>query len=102
VLGLASALAGSILRVLLETEEVSGERALSHGTLGAGRYLRLIFADSGSGMDEANPGAHFRGVFHDQGGGPLKADLFPVKEVRCRKSRSFAPPLKQRASRTRH
>jgi hypothetical protein len=35
--------AGGILRVLLETEELSGERALSHGTLGAGRYLRLIF-----------------------------------------------------------
>jgi CheY-like chemotaxis protein len=44
--------AGGILRVLLETEDLSGERVLSHGTLGSGRYLRLIVEDSGSGMEE--------------------------------------------------
>jgi signal transduction histidine kinase len=55
--------AGGILRVLLETEELSGERALSHGTLGAGRYLRLIFADSGSGMDEATLARIFEAFF---------------------------------------
>ncbi|HWS69924.1 MAG TPA: AAA family ATPase [Steroidobacteraceae bacterium] len=45
--------AGGILRVMLETLELSGERALSHGTLEAGGYLRLIVEDSGSGMEEA-------------------------------------------------
>jgi PAS domain S-box-containing protein len=55
--------AGGILRVLLETEELSGKRALSHGTLGAGRYLRLIFADSGSGMDAATLARIFEAFF---------------------------------------
>jgi CheY-like chemotaxis protein len=44
---------GGTLRVTLETLELSGERALSHGTLEAGSYLRLIVEDSGSGMEEA-------------------------------------------------
>jgi signal transduction histidine kinase/FixJ family two-component response regulator len=44
---------GGILRVMLETAELSAERALSHGTLGTGGYLRLIVEDSGCGMDEA-------------------------------------------------
>src|SRR6202171_5890836 len=43
---------GGTLRVALTTE-VSGERALSHGTLAPGRYVRLSVEDSGSGMDEA-------------------------------------------------
>jgi signal transduction histidine kinase len=41
------------LRVMLDTIELSAERALAHGTLVAGRYLRLIVEDNGSGMDEA-------------------------------------------------
>jgi signal transduction histidine kinase len=45
--------AGGILRVILETAELSAGRALSHGTLGPGGYLRLIVDDSGSGMEEA-------------------------------------------------
>jgi signal transduction histidine kinase len=45
--------AGGTLRVMLETAELPTERALSHGTLGTGGYLRLIVEDSGSGMDEA-------------------------------------------------
>jgi signal transduction histidine kinase/FixJ family two-component response regulator len=45
--------AGGTLRVMLETAELPAERALSHGTLGTGGYLRLIVEDSGSGMDEA-------------------------------------------------
>ena len=40
------------MRVALEAADVSTERALSHGTLEPGRYLRLIVEDSGSGMDE--------------------------------------------------
>jgi PAS domain S-box-containing protein len=42
---------GGILRVALEAAELSAQ-ALSHGTLGPGRYARLIVADSGSGMGE--------------------------------------------------
>jgi len=44
---------GGTLRVVLETAEVSAERALSHGTLAPGRYVRLAVEDTGSGMDEA-------------------------------------------------
>ena len=44
---------GGTLRVTLETADLSAERALSHGTLAPGRYVRLIVEDSGSGMDEA-------------------------------------------------
>ena len=44
---------GGTLRVTLETTNLSGERALSHGALSAGRYVRLMVEDSGSGMDEA-------------------------------------------------
>src|SRR5882762_937428 len=44
---------GGILRVALETTDVSGERALSHGTIAPGRYVRLTVEDSGSGMDGA-------------------------------------------------
>ena len=44
---------GGTLRVTLETTDLSSERALSHGTLAPGRYVRLIVEDSGSGMDEA-------------------------------------------------
>src|SRR6202035_3232482 len=45
--------AGGILRVMLETVELSGELALLHGRLGTGGYLRLIVEDSGCGMEEA-------------------------------------------------
>jgi CheY-like chemotaxis protein len=44
--------AGGILRVTLETAELFAERALAHGALGAGAYMRLIVEDNGSGMDE--------------------------------------------------
>ena len=42
---------GGTLRVTLEAVELPAQ-ALSHGTLEPGRYVRLIVADSGSGMDE--------------------------------------------------
>jgi signal transduction histidine kinase len=52
-----------LLRVTLETEELSTERALSHGTLARGDYLRLIVEDSGSGMDEATLARLFEPFF---------------------------------------
>jgi signal transduction histidine kinase len=42
---------GGTLRVALESAELPS-KALSHGTLEPGRYVRLIVADSGSGMNE--------------------------------------------------
>jgi PAS domain S-box-containing protein len=41
------------LQVALEATDISTERALSHGTLRPGRYVRLSVKDNGSGMDEA-------------------------------------------------
>jgi len=54
---------GGTLRVMLQTADVSGERALSHGTLGAGCYVRLIVEDSGSGMDQATRSRIFEPFF---------------------------------------
>jgi PAS domain S-box-containing protein len=54
---------GGILRVALETTDVSGERALSHGTIAPGRYVRLTVEDSGSGMDEATLSRIFEPFF---------------------------------------
>ncbi|HEX5092475.1 MAG TPA: ATP-binding protein [Burkholderiales bacterium] len=45
--------AGGKLRVTLQSEDVAGERALSHSMLRAGQYVRLSVEDSGSGMDAA-------------------------------------------------
>jgi signal transduction histidine kinase len=42
---------GGTLHVTLDDAELPAQ-ALSHGTLEPGRYVRLIVADSGSGMDE--------------------------------------------------
>jgi signal transduction histidine kinase len=52
-----------ILRVMLEAAELSGEQALSHGTLGTGGYLRLIVEDSGCGMEEATLARIFEPFF---------------------------------------
>jgi len=54
---------GGTLRVALETTDLSGERTLSHGTLGPGRYVRLSVEDSGSGMDEATLSRIFEPFF---------------------------------------
>ena len=51
------------LRVALEASDLSAERALSHGTLGPGRYVRLIIQDSGSGMDPATLARIFEPFF---------------------------------------
>jgi PAS domain S-box-containing protein len=54
--------AGS-LRVALDTAELSAERALSHGSLGPRRYVRLTIQDSGSGMDDATLSRIFEPFF---------------------------------------
>jgi CheY-like chemotaxis protein/two-component sensor histidine kinase len=45
--------AGGVLTVVLERVAVGEGRLLSHGTLGAGRYVRLAVSDSGSGIPPA-------------------------------------------------
>jgi predicted ATPase/signal transduction histidine kinase/ActR/RegA family two-component response regulator len=42
-----------VLHVALEAADISTERALSHGTLRPGHYVRLSVDDNGCGMDEA-------------------------------------------------
>jgi PAS domain S-box-containing protein len=51
------------LYVALEAENLSTERALSHGTLQPGRYVRLSVKDNGSGMDEATLSRIFEPFF---------------------------------------
>jgi signal transduction histidine kinase len=55
--------ARGILRVTLETAELSTEQALSDGTLGRGDYLRLIVEGSGCGMDEVTLARLFEPFF---------------------------------------
>ena len=51
------------LRVALEAADLSAERAVSHGTLRPGRYVRLTIQDSGSGMDQATLARIFEPFF---------------------------------------
>ena len=44
---------GGVLTVVLERVAVGERRLLSHGTLGAGRYVRLSVSDTGSGIPPA-------------------------------------------------
>jgi predicted ATPase/signal transduction histidine kinase/CheY-like chemotaxis protein len=55
--------AGGLLRVTLEAADLSAQRALSHGTIGVGGYLRLIVEDSGCGMEEATVAHMFEPFF---------------------------------------
>jgi PAS domain S-box-containing protein len=54
---------GGSLDVALEAADISAERALSHGTIRAGRYVRLTVKDNGSGMDEATLSRIFEPFF---------------------------------------
>jgi predicted ATPase/signal transduction histidine kinase len=51
------------LRVALDAADLIAERALSHGSLRPGRYVRLTIQDSGSGMDPATLARIFEPFF---------------------------------------
>jgi PAS domain S-box-containing protein len=51
------------LCVALDAADLFAERALSHGTLGPGRYVRLTIQDSGCGMDPATLARIFEPFF---------------------------------------
>jgi signal transduction histidine kinase len=55
--------AGGTLRVSLEAEDLPAERALSHGALGSGHYVRLTVEDNGSGMGAATLARIFEPFF---------------------------------------
>ena len=55
--------AGGALRVTLEAAEIFTDRALSHGTLRPGHYVRLSVEDSGTGMNEATLSRIFEPFF---------------------------------------
>jgi signal transduction histidine kinase/GAF domain-containing protein len=54
---------GGTLRVALDIAEFAGDQALSHGTLGRGRYVRIIVADTGCGMEKATLARIFEPFF---------------------------------------
>jgi NO-binding membrane sensor protein with MHYT domain/nitrogen-specific signal transduction histidine kinase/ActR/RegA family two-component response regulator len=54
---------GGTLRVAVETADLFAERALSHGSLAPGRYVRLTIQDSGSGMEAATLARIFEPFF---------------------------------------
>jgi PAS domain S-box-containing protein len=54
---------GGMLGVALEAADLLAPRALSHGTLGSGRYVRLTVEDRGCGMDEATLSRIFEPFF---------------------------------------
>jgi predicted ATPase/signal transduction histidine kinase len=54
---------GGTLRVALEVTAFEGGRAFSHGTVEAGRYVRLYVEDNGHGMEEATLARIFEPFF---------------------------------------
>jgi PAS domain S-box-containing protein len=54
---------GGALRVALDDADVPEGRALSHGALGQGHYVRLCIQDRGCGMDEATLSRIFEPFF---------------------------------------
>jgi signal transduction histidine kinase len=54
---------GGTLRVALEAADLVAERALSHGTVGPGCYVRLMIQDTGSGMEAATLSRIFEPFF---------------------------------------
>ena len=51
------------LEIALDAVELAGDLALSHGTLAAGRYVRLTVSDAGRGMDDATAERIFEPFF---------------------------------------
>jgi signal transduction histidine kinase len=51
------------LEVALDVVEIAGDLALSHGTLAAGRHVRLTVSDAGRGMDDATAERIFEPFF---------------------------------------
>ena len=54
------------IEIALESIAVGRERALSHGSLTPGPYIRLAVRDAGHGMDAADHAADLRAVLHHQ------------------------------------
>jgi signal transduction histidine kinase/ActR/RegA family two-component response regulator len=66
----AQALDGQgIVEIALDTVELAGDRALSHGALAPGRYVRLTVSDAGSGMDPATAERVFEPFFTTKAAG---------------------------------
>jgi signal transduction histidine kinase/ActR/RegA family two-component response regulator len=57
------------LEVALDAVEPAGDLALSHGTLVAGRYVRLTVSDAGRGMDDATVERIFEPFFTTKAAG---------------------------------
>ena len=54
--------------IALDTVELAGDLALSHGSSAAGRYARLTVSDAGRGIDAATAERIVRALLHHQGG----------------------------------
>jgi signal transduction histidine kinase/CheY-like chemotaxis protein len=57
------------VEIALDTVELAGARALSHGSLAAGRYVRLTVSDAGRGMDQATAERVFEPFFTTKAAG---------------------------------
>ncbi|MGH6946817.1 MAG: ATP-binding protein [Kiloniellales bacterium] len=57
------------LEIALDVVELAGDRALSHGTLAAGHYVRLTVSDAGRGMDDATAQRIFEPFFTTKAAG---------------------------------